>query len=144
MSFKKLLGAALWKGLLLSMVLLLALLAAASLMLQRGLLPESAAPVMVCAAYAVSVLVGARRAVRSGEGAPLPQALTLAVCLYAAVWLVALSGDTDFSAHGLLLTAGLFGGALLAGLLGRKKGKRQMPRRQKGEQPRAAAVRKRR
>ncbi len=144
MSFKKLLGAALWKGLLLSMVLLLALLAAASLMLQRGLLPESAAPVMVCAAYAVSVLVGARRAVRSGEGAPLPQALTLAVCLYAAVWLVALSGDTDFSAHGLLLTAGLFGGALLAGLLGRKKGKRQMPRRQKGERPRAAAVRKRR
>ena len=144
MSFKKLLGAALWKGLLLSMVLLLALLAAASLMLQRGLLPESAAPVMVCAAYAVSVFVGARRAVRSGEGAPLPQALTLAVCLYAAVWLVALSGDTDFSAHGLLLTAGLFGGALLAGLLGRKKGKRQMPRRQKGERPRAAAVRKRR
>lgn len=144
MSFKKLLGAALWKGLLLSMVLLLALLAAASLMLQRGLLPESAAPVMVCAAYAVSVFVGARRAVRSGEAAPLPQALTLAVCLYAAVWLVALSGDTDFSAHGLLLTAGLFGGALLAGLLGRKKGKRQMPRRQKGERPRAAAVRKRR
>ena len=144
MSFKKLLGAALWKGLLLSMVLLLALLAAASLMLQRGLLPESAAPIMVCAAYAVSVFVGARRAVRSGEAAPLPQALTLAVCLYAAVWLVALSGDTDFSAHGLLLTAGLFGGALLAGLLGRKKGKRQMPRRQKGERPRAAAVRKRR
>ena len=144
MSFKKLLGAALWKGLLLSMVLLLALLAAASLMLQRGLLPESAAPVMVCAAYAVSVFVGARRAVRSGEAAPLPQALTLAVCLYAAVWLVALSGDTDFTAHGLLLTAGLFGGALLAGLLGRKKGKRQMPRRQKGERPRAAAVRKRR
>lgn len=145
MSFKKLLGAALWKGLLLSMVLLLALLAAASLMLQRRLLPESAAPVMVCAAYAVSVFVGARRAVRSGEAAPLPQALTLAVCLYAAVWLVALSGgDTDFSAHGLLLTAGLFGGALLAGLLSRKKGKRQMPRRQKGERPRAAAVRKRR
>ena len=145
MSFKKLLGAALWKGLLLSMVLLLALLAAASLMLQRGLLPESAAPVMVCAAYAVSVFAGARRAVRSGEAAPLPQALTLAVCLYAAVWLVALSGgDTDFSAHGLLLTAGLFGGALLAGLLGRKKGKRQMSRRQKGERPRAAAVRKRR
>lgn len=144
MSFKKLLGAALWKGLLLSMLLLLLLLAASSLMLQRGLLPESAAPVMVCAAYAVSVFVGARRAVRSGAAAPLPQVLTLAVCLYAAVWLVALSGDTDFSAHGLLLTAGLFGGALLAGLLGRKKGKRQMSRRQKGERPRAAAVRKRR
>jgi hypothetical protein len=58
MSFKKLLGASLWKGLLLSMLLLLLLLAAASLMLQRGLLPESAAPVMVCTAYAASVFVG--------------------------------------------------------------------------------------
>ena len=143
MSFKKLLGAALWKGLLLSMVLLLALLAVSSLMLQRGLLPESAAPVMVCAAYAVSVFVGSRQAIRGGEGGALPQALALAVWLYAAVWLVALSGgDTDFAAHGL--TAGVVGGALLAGLLGRKKGKRQANRRQKGERPRAAAGRKRR
>ena len=117
------------------MLLLLLLLAAASLMLQRGMLPESAAPVMVCTAYAASVFVGARQAVRggAGEAGPLPQALTLAVLLYAAVWLIALSGETDFSAHGLLLTAGLFGGALLAGLLGRKRGKRQPDKRQSKE-----------
>lgn len=146
MSFKKLLGASLWKGLLLSMLLLLLLLAAASLMLQRGLLPENAAPVMVCTAYAVSVFVGARQAVNrgAGEAGPLPQVLTLAVLLYAAVWLIALSGDTDFSAHGLLLTAGLFGGALLAGLLGRKRGRRQPGKRQAGERPRAVPRRKRR
>ena len=146
MSFKKLLGASLWKGLLLSMLLLLLLLAAASLMLQRGLLPESAAPVMVCTAYAASVFVGARQAVRggAGEAGPLPQARTLAVLLYAAVWLIALSGDTDFSAHGLLLTAGLFGGALLAGLLGRKRGKRQPDKRQSKERARAVPRRKRR
>lgn len=146
MSFKKLLGASLWKGLLLSMLLLLLLLAAASLMLQRGLLPESAAPVMVCTAYAASVFVGARQAVRGGggEAGPLPQALTLAVLLYAAVWLIALSGDTDFSAHGLLLAAGLFGGALLAGLLGRKRGKRQPDKRQSKERARAVPRRKRR
>ena len=146
MSFKKLLGASLWKGLLLSMLLLLLLLAAASLMLQRGLLPDSAAPVMVCTAYAASVFVGARQAVRggAGEAGPLPQALTLAVLLYAAVWLIALSGDTDFSAHGLLLTAGLFGGALLAGLLGRKRGKRQPDKRQSKERARAVPRRKRR
>ena len=144
MSFKKLLGASLWKGLLLSMLLLLLLLAAASLMLQRGLLPESAAPVMVCTAYAASVFVGARQAVRGGggEAGPLPQALTLAVLLYAAVWLIALSGDTDFSAHGLLLTAGLFGGALLAGLLGRKRGNRQPDKRQSKERARAVPRRK--
>lgn len=146
MSFKKLLGASLWKGLLLSMLLLLLLLAAASLMLQRGLLPENAAPVMVCTAYAASVFVGARQAVRggAGEAGPLPQALTLAVLLYAAVWLIALSGETDFSAHGLLLTAGLFGGALLAGLLGGKRGKRQSDKRQSKERARAVPRRKRR
>ena len=71
-------------------------------------------------------------------------ALTLAVLLYAAVWLIALSGDTDFSAHGLLLTAGLFGGALLAGLLGRKRGKRQPDKRQSKERARAVPRRKRR
>lgn len=70
MSFKKLLGASLWKGLLLSMLLLLLLLAAASLMLQRGMLPESAAPVMVCTAYAASVFVGARQAVRGERERP--------------------------------------------------------------------------
>ena len=133
MSFKKLLGAALWKGLLLSMLLLLALLAASSLMLQRGLLPESAAPDMVCAAYVIAVFVGGRRAIRSGEAGALPQALTLAVCLYAALWLIALGGTPQFSIHGPAVTASVFGGALLAGLLGKKRGKRQAGKRRKGE-----------
>ena len=48
------------------------------------------------------------------------------------------------SAHGLLLTAGLFGGALLAGLLGRKRGKRQPDKRQSKERARAVPRRKRR
>ena len=145
MSFKKLLGAALWKGLLLAMLLLLLLLAAASLMLQRGLLPESAAPAMVAASYAISAFIGGRQAVRSGEAGALPQALAVAACLYAAVWLVALGGgDIAFSAHGPLLTAGILGGGLAAGLPGRKKGRRQLPRHQAGGRPRGAAGRKRR
>lgn len=72
MSVKKLLGAAMWQGLLLAMLTLLALLAVSSLMLQRGLLPESAAPSMVCVACAAAVFAGGRRAVRRGEGGPLP------------------------------------------------------------------------
>ena len=58
MSVKKLLGAAMWQGLLLATLTLLALLAVSSLMLQRGLLPESAAPSMVCAACAAAVFAG--------------------------------------------------------------------------------------
>ena len=125
MSVKKLLGAAMWQGLLLAMLTLLALLAVSSLMLQRGLLPESAAPSMVCAAC--------RRAVRKGEGGPLPQAAAVAVCLYAALWLIALGGTPQFSIHGPAVTASVFGGALLAGLLGKKRGKRQAGKRRKGE-----------
>ncbi len=133
MSVKKLLGAAMWQGLLLAMLTLLALLAVSSLMLQRGLLPESTAPSMVCAACAAAVFAGGRRAVRRGEGGPLPQAAAVAVCLYAALWLIALGGTPQFSIHGPAVTASVFGGALLAGLLGKKRGKRQAGKRRKGE-----------
>ena len=128
MSVKKLLGAATWKGLLLTIVSLLALLCVAALMLQRGLLPESAAPAVVCAAYALAMFLGGRSAVGSGECGSLPHAMVVAVCLYAAVWLVALGGTVQFAAHGPMLTAAIFGGAAAAGLLGRK-GKRQAKRR---------------
>ena len=130
MSVKKLLGAAMWQGLLLAMLTLLALLAVSSLMLQRGLLSESAAPSMVCVACAAAVFAGGRRAVRRGEGG---QAAAVAVCLYAALWLIALGGTPQFSIHGPAVTASVFGGALLAGLLGKKRGKRQAGKRRKGE-----------
>ena len=67
-------------------------------------------------------------------------ASALAVCLYAVVWLVAIGGETDFAAHGPLLTGAIFGGAVLAGLPGRKKGKRQAGTRRAGERPRRATA----
>ena len=73
MSVKKLLGAAAWKGLLLAVVTLLLLLAAAALMLQRGLVGESAASALVCAAYAAAVMIGGRSAIRGSSAPPLPQ-----------------------------------------------------------------------
>ena len=127
MSVKKLLGAAAWKGLLLAVVTLLLLLAAAALMLQRGLVGESAASALVSA-------------IRSSSAPPLPQSLAVAVCLYAVVWLVAIGGETNFAAHGPLLTGAIFGGAVLAGLPGRKKGKRQAGTRRAGERPRRATA----
>ena len=142
MSVKKLLGAATWRGLLLAILVLLALLCAAALMLQRGLLPESAAPAAVCPAYAAAVFLGGRSAVKAGECGPLPQAMAVAVCLYAAVWLVALGGTVQFAPYGPMLTAVIFGGAAAAGLLGRK-GRRQAKRRS-GERARPSRGGKRR
>ena len=93
-----------------------------------------------CAAYAAAVMIGGRSAIRSSSAPPLPQSLAVAVCLYAVVWLVAIGGETDFAAHGPLLTGAIFGGAVLAGLLGRKKGKRQAGTRRAGERPRRATA----
>lgn len=73
-------------------------------MLQRGLVGESAASALVCAAYVAAVMIGGRSAIRSSSAPPLPQSLAVAVCLYAVVWLVAIGGETDFAAHGPLLT----------------------------------------
>ena len=58
----------------------------------------------------------------------------------AVVWLVAVGGETDFAAHGPLLTGAIFGGAVLAGLPGRKKGKRQAGPSRAGERPRRATA----
>ena len=82
MSVKKLLGAAAWKGLLLAVVTLLLLLAAAALMLQRGLVGESAASALVCAAYVAAVMIGGRSAIRSSSAPPLPQSLAVMHNLY--------------------------------------------------------------
>lgn len=62
----------------------------------------------------------------------MPQAAAVAVCLYAALWLIALGGTPQFSIHGPAVTASVFGGALLAGLLGKRKGKRQVGKRREG------------
>ena len=144
MSVKEWLGGAMWRGVLTALVLLVLLLGAAALMLQRGLLPESAAPAMVCAACAAAVFAGGRCAVRNGSGAPMGQALTVAVGLYAAMWLVALGGAPRFSVHGPALTASVFGGGLLAGLCGEKQGKRQTRKHRAGDRARVKAGKKRR
>ena len=85
-------------------------------------------------------MIGGRSAIRSSSAPPLPQSLAVAVCLYAVVWLVAIGGETNFAAHGPLLTGAIFGGAVLAGLPGRKKGKRQAGTRRAGERPRRATA----
>ena len=96
----------------------------------------------VCAVLfaAAAVMIGGRSAIRSSSAPPLPQSLAVALCLYAVVWLVAIGGETDFAAHGPLLTGAIFGGAMLAGLPGRKKGKRQAGTRRAGERPRRATA----
>lgn len=139
MSWKDLLGKGTWWGMAAAAGSLLLLLGTASLLLLRGVLPESAMSAAVCVSLALSCFCGGRIAARRGDGGTLPRALAVSACVYGAMWLTALGGDAPvaFGQNGLYLTAAVWGGGLLAGLIGRR------PRRKKAAAHRRRTVDKR-
>ena len=114
MSWKDLLGKGTWWGMAAAAGSLLLLLGTASLLLLRGVLPESAMSAAVCVSLALS-------------------------CFCGGMWLTALGGDAPvaFGQNGLYLTAAVWGGGLLAGLIGGR------PRRKKAAAHRRRTVDKR-
>ena len=139
MSWKDLLGKGTWWGMAAAAGSLLLLLGTASLLLLRGVLPESAMSAAVCVSLALSCFCGGRIAARRGDGGTLPRALAGSACVYGAMWLTALGGDAPvaFGQNGLYLTAAVWGGGLLAGLIGGR------PRRKKAAAHRRRTVDKR-
>lgn len=139
MSWKDLLGKGTWWGMAAAAGSLLLLLGTASLLLLRGVLPESAMSAAVCVSLALSCFCGGRIAARRGDGGTLPRALAVSACVYGAMWLTALGGDAPvaFGQNGLCLTAAVWGGGLLAGLIGGR------PRRKKTAAHRRRTVDKR-
>lgn len=139
MSWKDLLGKGTWWGMAAAAGSLLLLLGTASLLLLRGVLPESAMSAAVCVSLALSCFCGGRIAARRGDGGTLPRALAVSACVYGAMWLTALGGDAPvaFGQNGLHLTAAVWGGGLLAGLIGGR------PRRKKAAAHRRRTVDKR-
>ena len=139
MSWKDLLGKGTWWGMAAAAGSLLLLLGTASLLLLRGVLPESAMSAAVCVSLALSCFCGGRIAARRGDGGTLPRALAVSACVYGAMWLTALGGDAPvaFGQNGLCLTAAVWGGGLLAGLIGGR------PRRKKAAAHRRRMVDKR-
>lgn len=139
MSWKDLLGKGTWWGMAAAAGSLLLLLGTASLLLLRGVLPESAMSAAVCVSLALSCFCGGRTAARRGDGGTLPRALAVSACVYGAMWLTALGGDAPvaFGQNGLYLTAAVWGGGLLAGLIGGR------PRRKKAAAHRRRTVDKR-
>lgn len=115
------------RGVLWAAAALLALLAIASLLLVRGVVPESAMTWLACVCAAVSCFVGGRAAV--GREGGLLAALAVSGCIYAGMWLASIGGDApvNFQHHGLILTACVWGGGLLAGFIGRRKAPRKAP-----------------
>ena len=127
MSWKELAGKGTWLGMAAAAAVLLLLLGVASLLLLRGVIPESAIPAAAYISAAAACFFGGRIAVRGGEGGPLSRALAVSACVYGAMWLTALGGDAQvsFGQSGLWLTAAVWGGGTLAGIMGQGKRRRK-------------------
>ncbi len=127
MSWKDLTGKGTWLGMAAAAGVLLALLGVASLLLLRGVIPESAIPTAVYAGAAAACFFGGRIAVRGGEDGRLPRALAVSACVYGAMWLAALGGGAQvcFGQNGLWLTAAVWGGGALAGFTGQGRRRRK-------------------
>lgn len=119
------------RGVLWAAVTLLALLAITSLLLVRGVVPESAMAYLSCVCTAISCFVGGRAAM--GREGGLLCALAVSGCVYAGMWLASIGGDAPvaFHRHGLILTACVWGGGLLAGLIGRRRPPRKVTSRRR-------------
>ena len=98
---------------------------------------------LVWGASALACFCGGRVAVRRGGDSPLPRALAVSACVYGAMWIAALTGNAaiHFAGGGIAQTCAVWGGGLLAGLIGTKQ-KRRRPRsgRRKGGDRRKRAV----
>ena len=129
MSWKQLAGKGTWLGTATAAVVLLAALGVSSLLLLRGIVPERAMGPLVWGSSVLACICGGRMAIRQGGDGPLPRALAVSACVYGAMWIAALTGNEaiHFTGSGIAQTCAVWGGGLLAGLIGTKQ-KRRRPR----------------
>ena len=117
MSWKQLAGKGTWLGTATAAVVLLAALGVSSLLLLRGIVPERAMGPLVWGSSVLACFCGGRMAIRQGGDGPLPRALAVSACVYGAMWIAALTGNAQ--------TCAVWGGGLLAGLIGTKQKRRR-------------------
>ena len=143
MSWKQLAGRGTWLGAATAAAVLLAALGVSSLLLLRGVVPEITMGPLVWTGSAIACFCGGRVAVRQGGDGTLPRALAVSACVYGAMWLAALTGDgaIHFAGSGIAQTCAVWGGGLLAGVIGTKQRRRKPHNgRRKGGNRRKRAV----
>ena len=133
MSLGTVLGKRTWLGVAVAAAVLVLWIMAGALLITKGVLPVDAVDGWLYGGCVIAAF-SAGRVAGKGRGERL-LSLVAAALLYAVLWLVALASSQplDFHSRGLWITASVFGGGLLSGLLpggGKKRkrsGKRQMP-----------------
>ncbi len=143
MSWKQLAGTGTWLGAAVAAAVLLVGLGVSSLLLLRSVVPEYAMGPLVWGSSALACFCGGRAAVRKGGEGALPRTLAVSACVYGAIWLAALTGDGQirFGGSGIAETCAVWGGGILAGVVGIKRRQKRTPvRRRKGTGRRKRAV----
>jgi len=116
MSWKTLFGKATWVGLALAVAVLLLGILAGSLLVVRRIIPAEGMALWTAGSCCLAAAVGGCIAGKGGRGL---QAFLVAILLYVAMWLVALSisEPLDFSANGPKMTCAVIGGGFISCLL---------------------------
>lgn len=127
-----------WLGLGFALVLALALDALGALLLARGMVPMAAARAWALGSWAAGGFCGTRMAVRAECGS-LPVAAAVGLGLYGIVWTVGLAA-WQTAGFRWDVTAAVFGGPLLAGLLRPGKAKNAAVHRGRGDRLTAPCV----
>ncbi len=144
MSWRQLINGGTWSGAAVAAALLLVGMGVEALMLLRGMAPESAAGPLLWTVSALACFCGGRVAVRRGGDGALPRALAVSACVYGALWLTALTGESPvrFGPDGIAQTCAVWGGGLLAAIPGakRKRKKTQKRPRQGGSRRKRAVT----
>lgn len=137
---RKLFGKNTWMGLAVIFAVSLAVNALGSLLLVKGVLPETSAAGCVYAAWGIGAVAGTCLAVSGQEGTLLRGGI-LAAIAFGLIWLLGflIYNSPDFGGYGIGTAASICGGCMIGSLLfGGKKN-----RRHKGAGKRTAAKRRR-
>lgn len=120
---KTLFGKRTWIGLGASVCLMTILLLLGALLTVRGIYPQDRMLLWICGAYVLSALIGGLLA-SAGKVPPICGLLP-ALLLYLLVWVLSLScsGEIDFAAGGIPITAAILSGGGVSLLLRSRKGK---------------------
>lgn len=125
MSLGKVLGMRTWIGLASSVILLLLCIMLGALLIVKGVLPPTMQPMWVYASCALAAFTGGLVSRKGKEDRGT--ALVTTLLLYGLLWIVALASSKPlaFDAHGLWITGTVLGGGLLAGIIGKGKGRKK-------------------
>lgn len=127
MSLKGYMDGSTWRGVGIAIGVLLVSLSVTAWLLQQGIVPETAMTAIVGGCGALACFCGGRTAVRRGSGGTLLRAIVMTALVYGLLWVAAwiVGQSPRLDGNGIIQTTAVWGGGILAGLVGRRNRRRK-------------------